>query len=757
MKNHLAPVRVALAALALAACGVAHAQLNIHVATNGNDSWSGMLSAPNSNGTDGPKRTLAGGRDALRKIKAGQSPGGVVTATDVSNAKRLLTGKGAVVNIGSGTYDAKTPTLFDSRDSAPSSRAPIVYKASTSRAAVLDAGFTVTNLTKASGAFWTSETRVDPAVRSLVYVADLSGVSDLGKLTFRMPGWNAVWSDVSFRQIPNYNQAAELVIDNKPMTLAQWPNLDAVDMNGQGGFPRLHNGYTFITGEGPSNSYTDPSSSNWVYELKANLTGAKTPASVGPNSDIWLRGCMGESRFKEYWEHLTSIDYSFGQSSALLRFDPVTPFYQSNGGRQVDSSGDAGRFSIVNSLYELDAPGEYYIDRTNKRLLVIPPPSFVAGSSKVKLTMNQQPVIQATGLRSVTFDGLTIQNGRFMGAYFKDCYGVSLKNSTVQNVGHNGVTIDNSYRTNVQSCMITETGQGAVDVQSGDRATLTPSGNLVSDNAISHWGRTMKFFTGAIRFDGCGNTALNNSITDGQGEGVIFRGNDQLIKGNYFARVATDTGDSAVCVTNHDVTAYGNVITGNYFKDTYSLPYGRWPVSVLFMDGAAGSVTFDNNIVVNADRAINVLSTYDINIRNNAFVNCSGYAVRASSVAFAPSGTYLTRANQVPWSSSLWASRYPHLKEWLTTLAPGPRYYNISNNIYLNCTVGLADQVSWPVVFGVGGYNAYNVNQSSSPFVDVANGNFALRADKQSLVPNWQPMTSSTIGSRTMPQDTGTY
>jgi len=754
MKNHFAPVRVAVAAMALAACGVAHAQLNIHVATNGNDSWSGMLSAPNSNGTDGPKKTIAGGRDALRKIRAGQSPGGVVTGTQVSSAKRLFTGKGAVVNIASGTYDAKNPTLFDSRDSAPSSRVSIVYKATTSKAAVLDAGYTVTNLTKPTSGFWTSETRVDPTVRSQVYVADLSGVTDLGQMSYRMSGWNAKWSDISFRQIPNYNKAAELVIDDQPMTLAQWPNLGVIDMNGQGGFPRLYNGYTFMTGAGPANNYADPNSSNWVYELKANLTGAKTPSSVDAASDIWLRGCMTEARYHEYWEHLTKLDYGSGQANALLRFDPVTPFYQSNPGRQVDPTGDAPRFSIVNSLYELDAPGEYYIDRTNKRLLVIPPSTFVPGASKVKLTMNQQPIIQATGLRGVTFDGLTLQNGRFMGAYFKDCYSVTLKNSTVQNVGHNGVTADNSYRTNVQSCVVTDTGQGGIDFESGDRATLTPSGNLASDNVIKRWGRTMKFYTGAIRMDGCGNTALNNTISDGVGEGIIFRGNDQLIKGNSFVKVGTETGDSGVCITNHDVTAFGNVITGNYFQDINSLPYGHWPVSALFVDGAGAGTTFDNNVVVNADRAVNILAGCDINVRNNVFMNCSSYAVRASSVAFAPSGVYLTRANQVTRSGSLWASRYPHLKEWLSTLAPGPRYYNISNNIYVNCGVGLADKISWPTVFAVGGYQAYNVNAMTSPFVDAANGNFTLRSDQLSLVPGWVPLDTKTIGSRTIPNDT---
>ncbi|MBX3097617.1 MAG: right-handed parallel beta-helix repeat-containing protein [Fimbriimonadaceae bacterium] len=747
--------RVGLTALSMSVCCFASAQLNLYVSTQGKDTWSGMLSTPNSAGTDGPKKTLAGGRDALRKIRAGQTPGGVVSAADVAAAKRTFLGRGATVNIASGVYDATSPVVFDSRDSVSSSRSKITYKATTNRAVVLDAGYTVSNLARPSAAFWVTENRVDPSFRSQVYVADLSGAGDLGRLTFRMPGWNAMWSDVTFRQISNYNQAAELVIDNEAMHLAQWPNEGVVDMNGVNGQPRFHNGHAFITRPGPSNNYSDPNSSNWVYEFEADFRGLKTPETIDANSDIWVRGCMNESKFKEYWEHVTKLDFSGGQSAGLLRFDPVATFYQTNAGRQVSGNGEPGRYTIVNSLYELDSPGEYYLDRLNKRLLVIPPATFVPGVSSVKLTMNQQPIIQANGLRGVTFDGLVLQNGRFMGAYFKNCYNVTFKNGTVQNVGHNGITIDDSYRSNVQSSVITDTGQGGIDVQSGDRATLTPSGNVLSDNVIKRWGRTMRFYTGAVRLDGCGNSMLNNTVADGMGEAVVFHGNDQLISGNHFSHVSYDSGDSGVTVTGHDVSDHGNVVSNNYFEEVRSLPYSRWPVTALFVDGAGGGTSFDNNIVVGADKAVNILATCDINVRNNVFMNVSGYAVRASAAPFAPGGDYITRANQMPWRGSLWSTRYPNLAEWLTTLIPAPRHYNISNNIYVNCGIGLADKASWGKVFAVGGVNKYNVDQASSPFVDANGGNFALRADKTSLVPGWTPLSTDSAGSRTIPDGTG--
>src|SRR5258707_10671824 len=64
------------------------AQTQLYVSTAGKDSWSGLLASANGAGTDGPKASLYGARDAIRKLK---------TAGTLSSL-------GAVVNVASGTY-----------------------------------------------------------------------------------------------------------------------------------------------------------------------------------------------------------------------------------------------------------------------------------------------------------------------------------------------------------------------------------------------------------------------------------------------------------------------------------------------------------------------------------------------------------------------------------------------------------------------------------------------------------------------------
>ena len=88
-------------------------------APNGNDAWSGKLERPNPAGTDGPLATLAGARNAVRRLKA-QGP----------------LNEAVHVNVAAGTYPLAETLVFEPQDSG-TAQAPIVYQAAERRAARL--------------------------------------------------------------------------------------------------------------------------------------------------------------------------------------------------------------------------------------------------------------------------------------------------------------------------------------------------------------------------------------------------------------------------------------------------------------------------------------------------------------------------------------------------------------------------------------------------------------------------------------------
>ena len=101
---------------------------NYYVATNGNDTWSGMLPSPNGNG-DGPFATL----DRARQAVQGHP--------------------GSVVQIENGTYFLPAPVNFTSADSGTAA-APIVYENYPGATPIISGGIKVTGWTNTSGSAW---------------------------------------------------------------------------------------------------------------------------------------------------------------------------------------------------------------------------------------------------------------------------------------------------------------------------------------------------------------------------------------------------------------------------------------------------------------------------------------------------------------------------------------------------------------------------------------------------------------------------
>ena len=108
----------------------------LHVAPDGNDAWSGKPERPNAAGTDGPLATLAGARDAVRRLKA-QGP--LQEAVHVS--------------VAAGTYPLSETLVFEPQDSG-TSQAPIVYQAAGATRPIFTGGRTIRGFAPTAGGQW---------------------------------------------------------------------------------------------------------------------------------------------------------------------------------------------------------------------------------------------------------------------------------------------------------------------------------------------------------------------------------------------------------------------------------------------------------------------------------------------------------------------------------------------------------------------------------------------------------------------------
>ena len=164
-----------------------------HVATNGNNAWSGTRAAPNAGGTDGPFATLDRARDAVRA-------GG-----------RVASGGGATVWVHGGSHHLDAAVTFAAGDSGAAS-APVIYRAAADGVVRLTGGREVSGWRTVEDAGVL--VRLPVEARERVRVADLrsQGIADFGRLAVRGFGMGGGQAE------------AELFFDDVPMTLARWPD-----------------------------------------------------------------------------------------------------------------------------------------------------------------------------------------------------------------------------------------------------------------------------------------------------------------------------------------------------------------------------------------------------------------------------------------------------------------------------------------------------------------------------------------------------
>ena len=121
---------------ALAAANVRADALRFYVATDGSDSWTGTLAEPNGDKTDGPFATLAGARDAVRKLR-GASEQALASVTVV---------------VRGGVYRLDAPFLLEPQDSG-TPQGPVVFTAAPGEQPVLSGGRVISGFQQ-RGSLW---------------------------------------------------------------------------------------------------------------------------------------------------------------------------------------------------------------------------------------------------------------------------------------------------------------------------------------------------------------------------------------------------------------------------------------------------------------------------------------------------------------------------------------------------------------------------------------------------------------------------
>ena len=597
-----------------------------------------------------PFATLERARDAVRALK-----------------QRSRTQDTVTVWLDGGIYQRASTFELDQRDSGWPG-APVRYRAVEGETVRLTGGVAVRDFEPVTDTAVLE--RLPERARGHVLQSDLTkqGVTGLG--TMKMRG---------FPQ-PIVPAPLELFYNGDPMTLARWPN-DGWALTGEiidrGSVPRegdeSNQPGTFV--------YTDDRPARWA-----------------DASDIWMFG---------YW-CWDWADESIQVGSIDTEERRITLAAPHHYGLK-----EGMRYYAFNLLEELDAPGEWYLDR-GTGILYFWPPRFI-GLDSTWVSLLEPPMVTVHDADHVEFDGLTFECMRGIGMQILGGRAVHVAACTFRNIGDlailfgEGASQDDvvgllgasvfsrTYQDTVwnrgsgtghrvENCTLYNLGEGGIILGGGDRISLTPGDNAVIGCRIRNYSRSVTTNRPAIWLDGVGNRAAHNAIHDAPHTAIFFWGNDHVIEFNEIYDVCKETGDVGAIYTGRDWTMRGTAIRFNYIHDVNGP--GHIGAQGIYLDDQACGTTSSGNVLVNVQRGFLIGGGRDNVTENNVLVDCSipvHMDARGLGWASDNQDIMLKRLQAVPYQQEPWRSRYPNLVDILEDEPGTPKYNVLRNNVLYNC------------------------------------------------------------------------
>ena len=611
-----------------------------------------------------PFGTLESARDAIRHAR---------------NEGTLKPEEAVVVHIAPGDYFV-TRSFDLRREDSGTTDAPAIYRSQKPLGARLIGGVTL------PASAWKPVTspeilqRLDSSVRLQVLVADLN--------TLGIPAM-ADWGD-QLRGRPD--APPELFFNDQPMTIARYPNEGWIGFKTTLDCGGPHDekqeevyrtiaekvGVTFIH---PDVDTTKQHGGAFLYDEEGlSLRDADRFAKWNVRNGIWLCG---------YWTH----DWS-EQVLKVAQIDTQQKILFLQGvhnyriGDKSWSDFKERRYFVTNVLEELDAPGEWYLDRPTNCLYFYPPTNI--NDATVILSILESPLINLRDTENVQFQGFLLGPTFGTGIVIQGGTNNAILGCRITNTGLDGVSLNGGTANRVQSCDLENIGSTGIVINGGDRKTLTPAGNMAVNNHISHFGRWSRTYAGAVSLHGVGNIVRNNKMHDGPHLAVLYGGNENRIERNEIFHVLYETADAGALYTGRDWTTQGNVIAENYFHHL-GIPEVDGTMAIYIDDCDSGD-TIERNIFYQAKRAVFLGGGRDNIVRTNLFVECfQGIYLDSRGMTWkqwnTPDGGWNLeeKAEMMDYKNPPWSTRYPKLAAIMTNMPQAPLGNVFENNVMIDC------------------------------------------------------------------------
>ena len=565
-------------------------------------------------------------------------------------AGRIAADEPVTVTLAPGTYLLPRTLTLEAADSGTEA-APVVWRAEKKGTVRFLGGRILPRAAFASVSDAPTLARLDAEARGKVVVTDVAS-----SLAYKLPEWKNLIGGV----LPG----PWLYYNGEPQTLARWPNADAPDA---GWF-----GY-----------------SNLVDKSSFAFPGDRA-ARWNVKEGVWLNGYW---KYDWYSAYAKIADYD--RTNGVVRLAELPTYGLGVGGWPFYRR----RFYAVNLLEELDRPGEWYFERTTKRLFWYPLPA--RGADEIVLAQDLVPFVRLDKAAHVRFEGLSFEYSHggtaFVIANGRDCIVCDCAF-----LNHAGKALEiTGWRNRVTGCTIRNIGGTVLSVDGGDIRSLLPANNMVDNCTIDNFALFKRTFSPGIDLRGCGNAIRNNTITRSPYIALWYYGNEHLIADNEFGHVVLEAGDSGAIYSGYNPTFHGTLIVGNYIHDLAKTPEESLARNGIYFDDCDWGDDVIGNTFVHAGLAVffgggKLHGAYNNLMREcRAGVHCdsrgrSWRVGRNGQFGWDAKGDVFARRNfdwiGADYRRAPWRVAYPALEAALDDHPELPGMNTVTGNVIVACT-----------------------------------------------------------------------
>ncbi|WP_319370795.1 right-handed parallel beta-helix repeat-containing protein [uncultured Ilyobacter sp.] len=499
-------------------------------------------------------------------------------ARDTIREKNLNKKETVVIWFFGGRYFRKESFKLEEKDSG-SKKAPIVYKGLPGETVYWDGGDILEKYEPIS----------EKDILNRIYSKDRKNIFQITLDNFQGENMGSYGPRGFGRK--EFPAPAELFINGIPQTIARWPNHGRVPLG-------------TVVDKGSTPRWGDPTNRGAVFKYEIFRPELWTQAK-----DAYIGGIFSES----YADDSIKISKIDTDEKTITMSEPH--LYGFNNKPYTS-------WYISNLLEEIDIPGEYYIEKENKKIYFYPSTDDV---KLIQLSQLDTPLVVMENASHIKFENIIFENSRGMGIVIKNGDNNTIAGCVIRLIGGVGVDVSGGMNHSIVSSDIYYTGAGGVSLSGGDRKSLTPSNHMVKNCDIHNVNRWYKTYRPCVNLDGVGQKVLNNHLHDVPGQAILFYGNDHLIEYNEINNCVTDMSDMAAIYTGRDPSVLGHVIRYNFFHHLENkIGSGNGVQSIYFDDDNLYTGIIYGNVFYRAgsNAVIHFNGGGSSSIGNNIFIDC---------------------------------------------------------------------------------------------------------------------------------------